>query len=72
MTPGDLALVRGEVLATSLPPQPVTEFLALPAPAPGGRRRACPGCGHQHNVGQMICLGFGGSIIKASPQTAQG
>ena len=68
MTPGDLALVRGEAVATSLPPQPVTEFLALPAPTTGDRRRACPGCGHQHHVGQMICLGCGGSIIKASSQ----
>ena len=68
MTPGDLALVRGEAVVTSLPPQPVTEFLPLPAPETGGRRRACPGCGFQHFVGQMICLGCGGSIIKASSQ----
>ena len=68
MTPGDLALVRGEAVATSMPPQPVTEFLPLPAPETGGRRRACPGCGFQHFVGQMICLGCGGSIIKASSQ----
>ena len=68
MTPGDLALVRGEAVATSLPPQPVTEFLALPVPETGGRRRACPGCGYQHFVGQMICLSCGGSIIKASSQ----
>ncbi|CAE7897698.1 unnamed protein product, partial [Symbiodinium sp. KB8] len=27
-----------------------------------------PGCGFQHFVGQMICLGCGGSIIKASSQ----
>ena len=68
MTPGDLALVRGEAVAPSMPPQPVTEFLPLPAPETGGRRRACPGCGFQRFVGQMICLGCGGSIIKASSQ----
>ena len=68
MTPGDLALVRGEAAAPTMPPQPVTEFLPLPAPETGGRRRACPGCGFQHFVGQMICLGCGGSIIKASSQ----
>ena len=68
MTPGDLALVRGEADAPAMPPQPVAEYLSLPAPETGGRKRACPGCGFQHFVGQMICLGCGGSIIKASSQ----
>ena len=68
MTPGDLALVRGEAEAPAMPPQPVAEYLSLPAPETGGRRRACPGCGFQHFVGQMICLGCDGSIIKASSQ----
>ena len=68
MTPGDLALARGEADAPPMPPQPVAEFLSLPAPETGGRRRACPGCGFQHFVGQMICLSCGGFIIKASSQ----
>ena len=68
MTPGDLALARGEAEAPAMPPQPVAEYLSLPAPETGGRKRACPGCGFQHYVGQMICLGCGGSIIKASSQ----
>ena len=32
MTPGDLALVRGEVLAASLPPQPPSSLLFQPPP----------------------------------------
>ena len=68
MTPEDLALARGEAEAPAMPPQPVAEYLSLPAPETGGRKRACPGCGFQHYVGQMICLGCGGSIIKASSQ----
>ena len=32
MTPGDLALVRGEAEAPAMPPQPVAEYLSLPAP----------------------------------------
>ena len=68
MTPEDLALARGEAEAPPMPPQPEAEYLPLPAPETGGRKRACPGCGFQHFVGQMICLGCGGSIIKASSQ----
>ena len=48
MTPGDLALARGEAEAPAMPPQPVAEYLSLPAPETGGRKRACPGCGFQH------------------------
>ena len=45
MTPGDLALARGEAEAPPMPPQPEAEYLPLPAPETGGRKRACPGCG---------------------------
>ena len=68
MTAEDAAIISGEIPVTSIPPQPVTTPLALPAPSTGGRRRACPNCGFQHLVGQMLCLGCGASIIKASSQ----
>ena len=69
MTAEDAAIISGEIPVTSIPPQPVTTPLALPAPSTGGRRRACPNCGFQHLVGQMLCLGCGASIIKASSTT---
>ena len=44
-------------------------WLALPpARATGGRHRACPHCGSQHVVGQMVCLGCGAHIVKPSSQ----
>eukprot|EP00439_Symbiodinium_sp_Y106_P041500 s3393_g5.t1 len=44
-------------------------WLALPpAHATGGRHRACPHCGSQHVVGQMVCLGCGAHIVKPSSQ----
>ncbi|CAE7471312.1 unnamed protein product [Symbiodinium microadriaticum] len=39
MTAEDAAIISGEIPVTSIPPQPVTTPLALPAPSTGGRRR---------------------------------
>ncbi|CAE7787433.1 GIP, partial [Symbiodinium sp. CCMP2456] len=42
--------------ANKMPTEPPHRILPPPAPAAGGRRRACPHCGASHLVGQMVCL----------------